>query len=384
MVFFRPGSHVCRFCALLAVTGEIPVKSLYLLGSQRVFRALVAKLIEPQTIVNTETGETLNCRLLTLHSKGAKKSVRFYKGGLPVLDWLGAHAFYTAAFWGHRFPSDNTHVERNFRLAETAALFMLAGCEFRPWVLEPFQDRCIQRLAFPIPGFYSARSLKSVGEHDLKLAQYARFVGAVFTDQTGMVVYNARNAVMKWNGMSELKAKESLAEISRLNTAAREMREAILLAGSVDAAVRTIEATEKKHREEFRIDSIYPHVYCVPLNEEGARQLRFLLMPYRYERLMAALFDPAQRSYDRGDFEYDAIVNGAYMTVFLDGDIPRLIRLRNSISPDSYRCEILCFPHQVSLARHVLGDGFGIRTIELSEVESMLGLRGGTVFEPEA
>lgn len=123
MIWFRPGSHVRRLCVILAVTGEIPVKSLFLLGSQRVYRALVAKLIEPQKIINSETGETLFCRLLTLHGKGAKKSVRFYKAGLPVLDWIGVREFYMSAFWNHKLPSDDTHVERNFRLAEATIVF---------------------------------------------------------------------------------------------------------------------------------------------------------------------------------------------------------------------------------------------------------------------
>lgn len=381
MVYFRPGSHLCRLCALLAVTGEIPVKSLYLLGSQRVYRALVAKLTEPQMIVNSETAETLCCRLLTLHGKGAKKSVRFYKTGLPVLDWIGAREFYMTAFWNHKLPSDDTHVERNFRLAEAAVVFMQADCEFRPWEMEAFQGHIIRRLHFPRPSFYAARELKNVERNDLKKIQYARFIGTVFTDDTGMTVYNTRDAVMKWNGMSEFKARQAIDALARLNTGLREVNAAILLGDSEDVAVRMLESFDKERRVEFRFDSIYQHIYFVPLSADGVRQLRLLLFPDWNAQLLDLMFAPEERSYNLGSFVYDAIVDGAYVLVFLDGDLPRLIRFRSGITPGRYRHEVLCFPHQVSLVKQVLGDQVDIRIIELGDIESALSMKGGTVFD---
>lgn len=383
MIWFRPGSHVRRLCTILAVTGEIPVKSLLLLGSQRVYRALVDKLTKPQTIINSETEERLFCRLLTLHGKGAKKSVRFYKAGLPVLNWIGARDFYMTAFWNHKLPSDDSHVERNFRLAETAILFMLAGCEFRPWQMEAFQDRVIRRLPFPGPSFYSARELKNVGGNDLKKAQYARLIGAVFTDLVGMAVYNTRDAVMKWNGMGEFKAQQGLDALARLNTGLREVNAAILLGNSTDVAVRMMESFEKERRVEFRFDSIYRHIYFVPLSADGARQLRLLLYPEWNAQLLDLMFAPKERSYNLGSFVYDAIVDDAYVLVFLDGDLSRLIRFRAGVTPGQYRHEVLCFPHQVSLVKQVLGDSVDIRTTELGKIEEALGVKGGTVLEPQ-
>lgn len=381
MIWFRPGSHVRKLCVILAVTGEIPVKSLFLLGSQRVYRALVAKLIEPQKIINSETGETLFCRLLTLHGKGAKKSVRFYKAGLPVLDWIGVREFYMSAFWNHKLPSDDTHVERNFRLAEAAIVFMQTGCEFRPWEMEAFQGKIIRRLSFPRPSFYAARELKDVSGNDLKKIQYARFIGTVFTNDTGMTVYNTRDAVMKWNGMSEFKARQAIDALARMNTRLREVSAAILLGDSEDVAVRMLESFEKERRVEFRFDSIYEHVYFVPMNADGIRQLRLLLFPDWNAQLLSLMFAPDERSYNLGSFVYDAIVGDAYVLVFLDGDLPRLIRFRSGITPGQYRHEVLCFPHQVSLVKQVLGDQVDIRITELEDVENALGLKGGTVFE---
>lgn len=55
MVQFRPGSHVSKLAALLSFVGEFPFQSLGLLGSERVYKALVVKLCAPEVFRNTQT-----------------------------------------------------------------------------------------------------------------------------------------------------------------------------------------------------------------------------------------------------------------------------------------------------------------------------------------
>ena len=86
MIFFRPRSQTRRLIEMLAVTGEFPVSSLYLFGSQRTMRELVRRMTEIQQYRNTETGETVTCRLLTLSGKGRNKAVRLLKSGFQILD----------------------------------------------------------------------------------------------------------------------------------------------------------------------------------------------------------------------------------------------------------------------------------------------------------
>ena len=44
MITVRPGSHAHDIITLLSVIGEFPVRSLYLLGNERVIKALVRRL----------------------------------------------------------------------------------------------------------------------------------------------------------------------------------------------------------------------------------------------------------------------------------------------------------------------------------------------------
>lgn len=373
MVYFRPGSHVRRLVTILAVTGEIPVKALALLGSQRVYRALVTRLCEEQTFVNSETGEKLTCRLLTLHGKGGKKSIRFYKAGLLVLNWIGAYDSYMRAFWNHNFPSDDSHVDRNFRFSEAVILCMRAGAEIRPWQMRALQKQSIQRQAFSRPALYSAKAAKNTQEGDLCKTQYARFIAALFTSDHAYVLYNVRNAVMKWNGMSECKTVESIAQLARMNSTVPSVDSAIIFGNTEDVAIRTIEDLRKKRRMELRLDAVYRHIYFVPLSEGGLDQLRLLLLPDWNERMLAVFFTSAERSFNQGAFEYDAVVDGAYIFVFLDGDIARLNRFAGAVRDGQKRCELLCFPFQVGLAKQVVGDTVDITTVAPSVVLSTLG-----------
>ena len=245
MIYFRPGSQIHLLTAVLAVTGEIPLSGLSAFGSQRTVRALVARLVEPQTLHNTVTGEELTCRLLKLHGKGAGKTIRFYKGGLPVLDWLGVREYYLASFWNHNFPSDPQHSNRMERVSETVLALMQAGVEYRVWRLPALSILERQELFFPTPAYFLARDLKKVGVSETNKIQFSRITGAIFTADSVIPVYNTQDAVMKWNGEGEFKTKLSLLDLTRKNTRIREINSAILFGKSFDTAVRIIETTEK-------------------------------------------------------------------------------------------------------------------------------------------
>lgn len=69
MTNVRRGSHVYLLLRLLAVTGEIPMKIVHLLGSERSWKELIYKLSSVQEIRIVETNERFKCRLLTIGGK---------------------------------------------------------------------------------------------------------------------------------------------------------------------------------------------------------------------------------------------------------------------------------------------------------------------------
>lgn len=133
MQYFRPGSQLRQLITMLSIVGEYPIRSLYLLGNERAYKAMVHKLTTPETFRIPQSETELTTRLLTVTGKGNGRSVRFYKGALPILDWLhpDAYRYYMDAFWEHKFPGNAAHRDRNHRVAEAVASTSWSGVEFQ-------------------------------------------------------------------------------------------------------------------------------------------------------------------------------------------------------------------------------------------------------------
>lgn len=382
MLHFRTGSQAWQLITLLSIVGEFPFRSLRLLGNERVLKTLVMKLTMPQTIRNPKTDTEITCRILTVTGKGDSKTVRLYKSALPILDWVhpDAYRYYMDAFWNHRFPGDAAHRDRNHRVAEAVMLSMRAGIEPRPYLLPNLQN---QERLFVIPkdsSLYLAKDIKKTGEVEMNKTMFTRMIGAVFSYGNCYAVYNTRAAAMKWSGMGEFKALHNLMEIGRLNAGLDRIDSAILFGESGTIALKTLLESDKSRKLEFRFDSIYRHIYFIPMNECGVRQLYLLSLPDWKEKLLDLLFEPDIRSFDKGLFEYDACVDGVYILSHLDGDIARLIRFREAIQTQNGRFEILCFPHQTHFLREYMGQTVNIKTIDMDSVEAELGPERRNLF----
>lgn len=378
MITLRPGSHARNLVLLLSVAGEFPVKSLHLLGSERVIKQLVHKMQMIQEYRVPETEIRLNCKLIQINGKGAQKSIRLHKSALAILRCLNPKAldYYMRSFWGHKFPGDMAHRNRNHRVAEAVAVMMQVSIEVRPYLLPVLQNEKIVRRLLTAPVFYLARDLKKLGDAEMNKTMFSRMVGALFCPDAVYAVYNTRNAVMKWNGMGEFKALHYLIEISRMNTGITDIRSAILLGESEDIALKTLLETEKNHRLELRFDSIYENIYFIPMNSFGVQVLSFFHRPGWRKQLLAVLFESDNLSEGRGVFEYDAMIDDVYVFSFFDYNIARLIRLKEAIQSNLKNVEILCYPEQIQLLLDYLGPDIRLKTIELETVKMALEQRG--------
>lgn len=327
MLTLRPGSQAFLLVSLLAVTGEFPLRSLHLLGNERVLRELVRRGSGRQVIRNSDGSAQIDTRLFQISGKSRDKSLRLYKGALSVLEWLhpAAYRYYMDSFYGHRFPGDSAHRERNHRVAEAAAMF-------------------------------------------------TRTVGALFSTKSCYAVYNTRASAMKWSGLGEFKALHSLNELARMN-AGTGMDSAILLDASEETALTTLAASAHPNRPEFRFDRIYPHIYFVPLDSFGVRMLKLLLTPDRNGKMLNALFDPEDHiKSGMGLTERDAVVGEVSVLSHFGSDIARLMRFREAAELYSGKYEVLCFPEQAGFVAEYMRTLAAVRTITIDELEEAMGL----------
>ena len=383
MIQFTPGSQVWQLITVLSIVGEFPHHSRHLLGNADVLKWLINKLTKPQTYRNTQTGDTMTCKLLTVSGKGTSKTIRFFKGALPILTWLHPDAYehYMDITRNHTFPGSTYNKDRNHRVAEAVAMCLKAGIEVRPHLLPKFQYQKLAPVRLSEASMYLAKDLKKLGEMEFNKTMFTRMVGAVFAGETCYAAYNTRNAVMKWSGSGEQKTCQRLTDIARLNAGVRDVTSAILFGQSEDIALKTLLESDISKRAENRFDNIYRCVHFIPMNEFGIQQLRILSVPYWKEQLLDLLFDPEVRSYNRGAFEYDAYIDGVYIFSHLDGDIARLLRFAKHAKHHTGKYEVLCFYHQMPFLREYMGHNVKLKLIDINSVEEELGPERRNLFE---
>lgn len=383
MVQFIPGSQVWQLITLLSIVGEYPLGSRHLLGNKAVFKNLVHKLNRLQTFCNIETGDTMTCRLLSVSGDDRNRNIRLCKVALPILDWISpeCQSYHLNSFRKHNFSSSVSHRERNHRIGEAVTMCMRAGIEARPFLLPELQNEAFVRVIPSEAVMYPSKDLKRLSEDEMSKTSFTRMVGALFACGTCYAMYNTRSATMKWSGKGEFKARDSLRDLSNMNAEISIVNSAILIGQSGTVALNTILESDKSQKQEFRFDSVYDHIYFIPLNEDGIRQLRFLTVPDWKEKILNMLFDPEERSYNRGRFEYDAIVDDVYIYSYLDADIARLMRLHETLSALKRDVVVLCFAYQVSFLREYFGPMVELKVIDFDTVEDELGPNRRNLFE---
>ncbi len=383
MVQFVPGSQVWQLITLLSIVGEYPLSSRHLLGNKAVLKNLVHKLNRPQTFCNTETGDTMTCRLLSVSGDDRNRNIRLCKVALPILEWISPECqrYHMNSFRKHNFSSSVSHRERNHRIGEVVTICMRAGIEARPFLLPELQNEAFVHVIPSEAVMYPSKDLKRLSEDEMSKTSFTRMVGALFACGTCYAMYNTRSATMKWSGKGEFKARDSLRDLSNMNSEISIVNSAILLGESGTVALNTIVESDKSKKQEFRFDSVYDHIYFIPLNEDGIRQLRFLTVPDWKEKILSLLFDPEERSYNRGRFEYDAIVDDVYIYSYLDADIARLMRLHETLNAQKRDVVVLCFAYQVSFLREYFGPLVELRVIDFDTVEDELGPERRNLFE---
>lgn len=376
MIHFKPGSHVYNIINLLSVTGEFPLCSLEILGSRQTYENTIRRMLIPQKIVDGQ--EDITCKLLTVSGQNGRRRIRLAKEALPILKWLGAEKYYYENYMRSHRSSNGEHTTRNARFAESVAMFLAAGYEFRPHKLPQLQSEKCKLIVGRAPVFYPAKLIKTFDESDVKKTGFTRMTGALLAHERAYIIYNTRDELMKgFEGGGEMKAYCNVSEIATLNTGCDHFYQvpAIIFGKSNDIAVTMLKTYDEqfdKYKRVRRRGRTYEYVHFFTLDTNGVRQLRIMKYP-GYERcILGAMFEGIKWRNEGEGLDYDFRAEEKYWFSFLTGDICRLLRFGVGAENMFERCMILCFPHQHDLVRGYLRNKISIATITLDDAEKIL------------
>lgn len=371
----RPGSHMYQLLRLLSVSGEFPGRSVGILGDVRTIKAMIHKMEAVQKI-RLSDDTILTSRLFQLSGKGDKRTIRLHKNALEVLNDIHPKALdnYLTSYPDNRFTGNQYNIWRNHRIGEAIAMSMMAGIEIAPYVLPELQKESIRPVVPRAPSYYVARNFKKIFEAELNKTIFTRVVGLLFYPGGSYAVYNTREAVMKWSGLGELKARQELSEIVRMNAGLDEVTSALLMGVNENIALQTLIESDKSRKKQVRFDRIYHGIHFIPMNQDGVSLIKILTLPDWHEKLMSALFTPDIRPKGHGSMEYDAYTGKVFIYSHIDGDIARLIRFSEALKTQEQPFEVLCLPWQIEFLRGYLGESVRLKPFEMSAVLNVLGL----------
>lgn len=373
MFVLTPGSHVCRLIEILAIVGEFPMASRYLLGKERFLYTLCYELHKVQDYKIPNTGERYRCQLIQLSGRGRRKSIRFHKRALPLLEYLDPilYRFYMEAYSNHHFRTDEEHSNRNHRVAEAAAMCLLAGIEARPNLLPILskEERTIK--AFENPCFYLGKTIKKLDIEGLNKLRYARFTGLLFYRTGCYTVYNTGEAVMKMTDEGERKVQLELADLCALNTQYDNLRSCLFLGRDYPVALKILNSLDDVSNSSKTFFTVYHSIHFIPVNDFGVRLIRILTQPNGLQTILKKVFRGKNLSGGAGDFPYDAEGDGVFYLNFLDGDINKLRRFRQYV-PENVNWCVVSYPEQLAFLQEYLGTNARIKLIEISMVEKLL------------
>ena len=383
MIRIKRGSHAYILLCFMGLVGELPYKSLHLLGNAQTVRRVVEKMCVKEEYINDETKEVFEVKAFIQSSAGNKHTIRLSKKALKLLDWVGMRGFYEGVTYNCNMPGDEVHVCRNHRMAEVLFMMLRAGARYLPTTIPNLEYRSFDKLRIKSTCFYPSRLIKNMNKDECVKLKYILALGAVISPYGSYVVYNTRDEAMRWNGIGEQKARMIIDNLANRNTAVEEVRSCLLFANNAQAILETLKNSLKKravkgkngrwYRETpVSVVDVYNDVHYIPLNETGIRMLRIMFLPNFQERIQKVIYT---KSLDKCWTVFDGRYNDKYYVNHFDGDIGRLYYLKGFLKDQKYKCTMICFDFQRDYLKSYLGNLVEYKVITIDQLEELLEIK---------
>ncbi len=382
MIIFNINTRVYNLISLLCVTGEYPVASLGILGDRTCYRRLVTNMCKMQTYHNSETGEKITCRALNISGKGKLKTIRLTKYALPLARWVEGAEFYTETHLKNNRSSNEQTVERHHRMAEAVAIIQQSGFEYRPWYLPKIQIENHQCSVIDKPSYFLPKVFRGNISNPSQKYTFSRVVGTLMTPNKTLMVYNTRNAIMKWDGQGESRTKINVEDFSYRNTKKGEIDSAIIMGQNLNYVLGLIYQTENQYKlastfQKFNLLTMFYNIHYIPLNQFGAKLIQLLTLQNCHNYILSLIYNDESLKHGSMSLNYDIYNNGVYTLSLLDYDMRRLILVKSKIKTlikegETFTYQILCFPEQIDELYQYLGDYVEYLTVNIDELLDLL------------
>lgn len=373
MIQFREDSYGEILLKLIALCGEFPYHSLYLIdGNERILK---------RTLLNMKKEG-----YVTVLGKGQARTIRLTKKAFKPLSEIGIEyqEHYMFMSGGHKFRGGKDAdriVWRNHRLAEILAILQYLDAKL--WCFEK-PELSLKKHKSAIDKddiiFYNSREMKNADIEQRYKTEFTRVMGALLSPGGVYAVYNTNSGLMKWNKQGEGKAQVLIEDIVSSNYSGQheQLNNAIMFGKDIDTAKKILESNgglrDSNDFEMLSFDNTYENIYFIPLDDHGIYQLNLIVQKNWRDAIRYSIFPEEYLETENLTIDCDAYDGEKkYILSFLDGNIGRLKRFKEaSYDSKSKSFEVVCFDWQAKMISEYMGNNATIKEVTEELLSEMI------------
>lgn len=367
------GTFKHKLLSTMVMAGEYPYKSLDLILESPVRRREVVSSLKEKGYIDVKT------------IYGVKR-IRFKmfekRKGEYIQDlFVGAEKYKP----NEKVRADRRKLERIDRIAEVIIMMMEAGVnvtdEEKP---EISNLEVIEESDERIPYFITSLEARAAIQIKEDKGKGARFHGTLISRGGSYNIYNMGDSMMEWVRPSEYTAVDFNVQYQKKTLPWGDLykewygKSAIIFSRNMEYLVDFTKGnTTPRHghgtsKNLVNINNYYDHTFYLPLGLYGQIMVN-IMCKKNWHYFLVGLFYKKEYLAPKEvkmSIACDAIKDGCYCLVFMDGDIGRLKRfVSQEIKPENYgRYKILCYDFQEEAVRKLAPQGIDVMAYDFIKI----------------
>lgn len=325
---------------IIAICGELPVSAIHRLPMTANYRYKVIAALKRK-------------RWIRQYSKDGIRAYRLTAAGKSFLFAQNPERFSVFLDSGHETNMYRSQLTRRLRLHAAAQVYITminAGFStFADEKLPLFHRESDEQLPFRAAiAYYNSYEMKSLGVEAAKV-RGSRATGILLGPDKVLLVYNTGQAMMKWEGQTEIRLYALIeSKLCRENNVYEDYElGGLMLGDSMDMAYQLLTSTGGYKHSSFQLNGSFSRFYYCPNTPQGEKQLQCTLNPDIIKELQTLLLSDLLPPLPGSAIEQDAVdAQGRPVLLALDFDMARIKRYHDALEMFQVQGHIFCFDFQ--------------------------------------
>ena len=367
------GTFKHKLLSAMVIAGEYPYKSLDIMMESPLRKREVINQLKEKGYIDIKIVHGIKRIKFKLYNKRKHE----FCGDL----FQGAELYKP----NEKTKANERKLERIDRIAEVLVMMMEAEINITPDTKpNAIEKNEIEETDLRLPYFITSLEARSIFEIKEDKGKGARFDGTLASKGGLYNIYNMGDSMMEWVRPSELTAvdfnEQYQSKILPWGNCYQEWfkKSAIIFSRNLKYIVDFVRGNvTPRHghgtsKNLVNINNYYEHTFYLPLSYQGQVMLNIMCRKNWHYYLVGLFYnrDELATKEIKMSIACDAIKQGCYCLVFMDGDIGRLKRfVSQEIRPEDYgKYRILCYDFQEEIVRQLAPAGMDVRVHEFEKI----------------